>query len=53
MLENGTVIESGTHAQLLKQKGSYQQMYEKQAINYLAGAKHEAGIFAMAEEVEA
>lgn len=53
MLENGTVIESGTHAELLKQKGAYQEMYEKQAINYLAGAKHDAGIFAMNEEVEA
>lgn len=53
MLENGTVIESGTHAELLKQKGAYKEMYEKQAINYLAGAKHDAGIFAMGEEVEA
>ena len=53
MLENGTVIESGTHAELLKQKGAYKEMYEKQAINYLAGAKHDAGIFAMNEEVEA
>ena len=53
MLENGTVIESGTHAELLKQKGAYQEMYEKQAVNYLAGAIHEAGIFAMNEEVEA
>ncbi len=53
MLENGTVIESGTHAELLKQKGAYKEMYEKQAINYLAGTKHDAGIFTMGEEVEA
>ncbi len=53
MLENGTVIESGTHAQLLQMKGAYREMYEKQAVNYLAGAKHGDGIFAMDEEVEA
>lgn len=53
MLENGTVIEEGTHAELLRLKGAYKDMYEKQAINYLAGAKHDTGIFAVGEEVEA
>lgn len=36
MLENGTVIEEGTHQMLLQRKGAYADMYEKQAVNYLA-----------------
>ena len=30
MLEGGEVIERGTHAQLLAEKGRYTQLYEKQ-----------------------
>lgn len=36
MLENGTVIEEGTHQMLMQKKGAYADMYEKQAVNYLA-----------------
>ena len=36
MLEQGTIIESGPHSELMKTDGSYAQMYKKQAMNYLA-----------------
>ena len=36
MLENGTIIEQGTHNELMKQNGAYADMYLKQAKNYLA-----------------
>lgn len=36
MLENGRLIEEGSHGQLMKLGGSYAQMYKKQAMNYLA-----------------
>jgi len=36
MLENGTVIEEGTHKQLMDMKGKYCEMFTKQARNYLA-----------------
>lgn len=36
MLENGEIIERGTHQQLMEQKGKYADMYGKQAKNYLA-----------------
>ncbi len=36
MLENGTVIEEGTHKQLMDMKGKYCEMFTKQAQNYLA-----------------
>ncbi len=36
MLENGTVIEEGTHRQLMDMKGKYCEMFTKQAQNYLA-----------------
>lgn len=36
MLENGQIIESGTHRELMELDGSYAQMYKKQAMNYLA-----------------
>lgn len=36
MLENGTLIEEGSHRQLMELGGSYAQMYKKQAMNYLA-----------------
>lgn len=48
MLENGTVIEQGTHKLLMENKGAYADMYEKQAINYLAADSplERRGIFA-------
>lgn len=36
MLENGRIIERGTHKELMRQNGSYADMYNKQAKNYLA-----------------
>ncbi|MBR7090738.1 MAG: ABC transporter ATP-binding protein [Lachnospiraceae bacterium] len=36
MLEKGTLIEEGTHSQLIALNGKYAQMYKKQAMNYLA-----------------
>ncbi len=36
MLENGRLIEEGTHEELMKQNGSYAGMYTHQAMNYLA-----------------
>ncbi|MDR0949147.1 MAG: ABC transporter ATP-binding protein/permease [Lachnospiraceae bacterium] len=42
MLQNGEIIESGTHETLMKQKGVYADMYQKQAVNYLALEKEGA-----------
>lgn len=36
MLENGTVIEQGSHKELMLNKGQYCEMFTKQAQNYLA-----------------
>jgi len=36
MLEKGTLIEEGTHPDLIRANGKYAQMYKKQAMNYLA-----------------
>ncbi len=36
MLEDGRVIESGTHYELIKAEGKYAEMYNAQAKNYLA-----------------
>ncbi len=36
MLENGSVIEQGSHSELMAQGGSYCEMFTKQAQNYLA-----------------
>ena len=36
MLENGRIIEEGSHKELMKLDGSYAAMYKKQAMNYLA-----------------
>lgn len=48
MLENGKLIEQGTHKSLMEKHGAYADMYEKQAINYLAAENFEErrGIFA-------
>ena len=37
MLENGRVIESGTHKELMEQNGKYADMFRKQAENYKEG----------------
>ncbi len=36
MMENGSIIEQGTHQELMKAQGAYADMYQKQAKNYLA-----------------
>lgn len=36
MLENGRIVEQGTHAELLKQNGKYAQMWKVQAGAYIA-----------------
>lgn len=47
MLEEGTVIEEGTHRMLMANMGAYADMYQKQAVNYLASSDLEKmeGIF--------
>ena len=44
MLEKGTLIEEGTHAQLMEKGGSYAAMYRTQAMNYLALENEEEAI---------
>lgn len=41
MLEQGRLIEEGTHRELIDANGSYAYMYKKQAMNYLALEKEE------------
>ncbi|MCR4901022.1 MAG: ABC transporter ATP-binding protein/permease [Treponema sp.] len=46
LLENGEVREEGTHRELMKKKGLYADMYQKQAENYLADkSKQKEGIW--------
>ncbi len=53
MLENGTIIEQGSHKKLMQGKGAYADMYEKQAVNYLAAdvASVQGSIFVADKEV--
>ena len=44
MLENGTVIEQGTHRQLMDMNGKYCEMFTKQAQNYLADENYKEGV---------
>ncbi len=47
LLENGQVREEGSHRELMKKKGLYADMYQKQAENYLADkSKQKEGIWA-------
>ncbi len=43
MLENGSVIEQGSHKELMAQGGSYCEMFTKQAQNYLADENYREG----------
>lgn len=43
MLENGTVIEQGSHRELMAQNGKYCEMFTKQAQNYLADETYREG----------
>ena len=45
LLEKGKVLEEGTHKALMRKKGAYADMYNKQAENYLADSAKE-GIWA-------
>lgn len=44
MLENGNVIEQGTHRQLMDMGGKYCEMFTKQAQNYLADETYREGV---------
>ncbi len=46
MLENGAVIERGTHRQLMDMDGKYCEMFTKQAQNYLADETYREGVTA-------
>ncbi len=46
MLENGAVIEQGTHRQLMDMGGKYAEMFTKQAQNYLADETYREGVTA-------
>ncbi len=46
MLENGAVIEQGTHHQLMDMGGKYCEMFTKQAQNYLADETYREGVTA-------
>jgi ATP-binding cassette subfamily B protein len=49
MLENGSVIESGSHADLIVKRGKYAEMFSMQAKNYLADDDEiQSGVFAAA-----
>ena len=37
LFENGSILEQGTHKQLMELNGQYKQMFESQAIKYLGG----------------
>ena len=39
MLEEGKIVESGSHVQLMAARGTYAEMYKKQAEAYLATAE--------------
>ena len=39
MLENGEIIETGTHRELMELDGKYADMFRKQAENYKEGGK--------------
>ncbi len=35
LMDNGTIVESGTHKELMARKGKYAEMFKRQAENYL------------------
>lgn len=43
MLENGRVIEQGSHRELMKRGGKYSDMFTRQARNYLADESYTEG----------
>lgn len=42
VFENGEIIEQGTHEELMKQRGTYHEMFSKQAEYYVESAPAEA-----------
>lgn len=45
MIDEGTIIEKGTHFELMKLQGKYSEMFTKQAQNYLAVEEFKEGVF--------
>ena len=41
LFENGTIIEQGTHQELIKLNGQYKKMFDSQAVKYLGGDYNE------------
>ena len=41
LLENGTIIEKGTHNELLSKKGKYYELFETQAKYYKESMEYE------------
>ena len=37
LFENGSILEQGTHKELMELNGQYKKMFESQAIKYLGG----------------
>ena len=42
MLKKGEIVESGSHAELMKQNGKYAEMYHMQAKRYQEEQAYEA-----------
>ena len=39
VLQNGEIVEEGTHAELMKKSGHYHRLFSTQAERYIASAK--------------
>ncbi|MBR6483713.1 MAG: ABC transporter ATP-binding protein, partial [Clostridiales bacterium] len=37
LFENGSIIEQGTHDELMAMNGKYKEMFDRQAQNYIIG----------------
>ena len=43
LLENGEIVESGTHKELMDKDGKYAKMFRMQALGYKGGVEVEDG----------
>ncbi|HEY1037529.1 MAG TPA: hypothetical protein VGE62_03005, partial [Candidatus Paceibacterota bacterium] len=41
VLEHGTILESGSHSELMAKKGLYSEMFESQAKGFIEGSAKE------------
>ena len=41
MMEDGEIIEEGTHSELMEQNGKYAEMFRLQAKNYTSGGERD------------